>query len=315
MSTALAEPMNHPTEEEQYIEQTRERVRNYLSQSGMSQTEAARLIGFSTTRLSQFLSGKYAGDMLETAKAINYGLDKHIEQQAAPKEPEFALTTAARQVFEVCEYAHRVQTIGLIHGDAGLGKTMALREYTGSHRDVVMISVNPTLSSAKAVLEEISDVLGLKYGSARRMAKEITAALRGSGRLVIFDEGQHLSPKAINTLRAIHDAARVGMVFCGNDELYYKLRGRTQSEYAQFFSRVGIRRQLNPVVAQEDIQTVFSRSGLGKEVLEQLFQVANDGKGIRGCVKTYLLAASLAQARGELINGAHIQQARRFLQA
>lgn len=303
-------------EQSRYIEQTQERVRSCIA-DGMTQSEVARIVGFSATRLSQFLSGKYAGDMLETAKAVNYGLDKHLQQTSAPREPEFAHTTAARQVEEVCSYAHRMQTMGMVHGDAGLGKSMALSKYAGEHRDAVLLTVNPTMRSAKAVLEELAEVLGLKEtGTERRIHKAIVRTLKGSGRLVIIDEAQHLSLRALDTLRCICDEAKVGFVFCGNDELHGQLSGRSRSEFAQFFSRIGIRRHLDPTVAPEDVERVFAGHDLGKDALERLFQIANDGKGLRGCVKTYLLAANFAaRAGGRKVTAALIQEAYRFLEA
>lgn len=280
----------------------------------MSQSEAAKLIGFSAPRLSQFLSGKYAGDNLETAKAINYGLDKHLQQVAAPHEPAFAPTLPAQQVTEVCNYAHQMQTIGMVHGDAGMGKTMALQVYVQEHRDAALLCANPTMRSTKAVLEELCDVLGVKEGGTeRRMAKAITRALKGSGRLVIFDEAQHLSQKALDTLRFIHDEAKCGFVFCGNNELYLQLRGRSQSEFAQFYSRIGIRRHLDPRFSKEDIDLVFQGQPVTKEAVQALFNIANDGKGLRGYVKAFLLAANLARAGGGMINEAWVKEAYRFL--
>lgn len=311
--SALAELEARDLEVEEYIEQTRERVRGYLKETGLSQSEAARLMGFSAPRLSQFLSGKYAGDVVETAKQINYGLDKHQEQVAAPREPDFAPTSVAKQVEDVCSYTHRMQVMGMVYGNAGLGKSMAIAEYAKAHPDVVILSVNTTLRSGKAVLEELADCLGVReYGTERNVAKAIVRALRGSGRLIIIDEAQHLSKRALDTLRFLHDEAKVGFVFCGNNELYLQLLGRSRSEFAQFFSRIGIRRHLGDTVNHEDVELIFAEHNLSKPCLDALFAAANDGQGLRGMVNTYLLAASIAQARGSALTAADLQEAYRF---
>lgn len=316
MATAAPVPIiAESTDADQFIEQVRARLGEIMAQRGLSQSEVAHLCGMSVTRLSQFRSGKYPGNLLETARQIAYALDRYLEQEAAPKEPAFAPTSVAQQVEAVCSYAHRQQVLGMVHGDAGLGKTMAVAAYAASHRDVVLVTANPTLRSPKAMLEELADALGLKEaGTERRMVKAIIRLLSGSGRLVIIDEAQHLSLRAIDTLRTIHDSARVGMVFVGNDELFARLRGRGQSEFAQFASRIGIRRHLAPVVSREDVAAVFNGRSLPKDALELLHRIANDGKGLRGVVKTWLLAATLAEARGVAVGAAEIQEAYAFLQ-
>lgn len=298
------------------LEATRERVREYLERTKESQSSLARSIGISPARFSQVLAGTYAGNVEESLRLINYGLDKLQAQMAAPEPPPYAETQAAREVLAVCQYAHENRTIGIIHGDAGLGKTMSIRKYQSEHPDTVIVTADPTLTSMKAILEELAAACGVKLmGSARRLRKAISAALRGTGKLIVIDEAQHLSAKAIDTLRAIHDDSAVGMVFAGSDDFFAQLRGRSQSDFAQFYSRVGIRRRLQPHVSAEDVRQIFAGYGLSEESLRLLHEAANQGQGLRGMVKTWVFAANFARSQGVPVGPDHILGATAYLTA
>lgn len=309
-----AEAMAHDLQD--LLEATRERVRQYLEITKTSQSALAKSLGLSPARLSQVLAGTYAGNMEESLRLINYGLDKLQAQMAAPEPPPYAETEAAREVQTVLRYAHENRTIGIIHGDAGLGKTMAIRKYQSEHPDTIVVTADPTLTSMKAILEELAAAAGVKLmGSARRLRKAISAALQGTGKLIVIDEAQHLSAKAIDTLRAIHDDSAVGMVFAGSDDFYAQLRGRSQSDFAQFYSRVGIRRRLQPQVSFEDVQRIFASYGLSEEVLRMLHEAANKGQGLRGMVKTWVFAANFARSQGVPVGPDHILGATAYLTA
>lgn len=64
--------------------------------------------------------------------------------------------------------------------------------------------------------------------------------------MLIIDEAQHLSVKAVEEIRSIHDQAKVGVVFMGNAPLNAKFDGLGRTaDYAQLFSRIGLRRKIN----------------------------------------------------------------------
>lgn len=309
-----AENLQHDVN--QLLEATRERVRKYMERTGVSQAALARSLGMSPARLSQVIGGTYAGNVEESCRLINYGLDKLQAQMAAPEPPPFAETRVAREVLAVCQYAHENKTIGIVHGDAGLGKTVSIRKYQSEHPDTILVTADPTLTSMKAILEELAVVAGVKVtGSSRRLRKAIASNLQGTGKLVVIDEAQHLSAKAIDTLRAIHDDSQVGFVFSGSDDFYAQLRGRSQSEFAQFYSRVGIRRRLQAEVSMEDVRLIFADYGLSEEVLGMLHQAANSGQGLRGMVKTWVFAANFARSQEVPVGPEHIMGANAYLTA
>lgn len=312
--SAEAKAIPQATNAEEWIESARQLVRQTLASGSTSQTALARQFGIAAATLSQFVSGKYAGDNKSVADKIHYGFEKMGRQLAAPQDPEFVPTAITQEVTTVLSFTHTHKTMGLVHGDAGIGKTMAIGRYAAEHPDTIVLTADPSLRMPKAIVDELMDALNRKEtGTLRRQMKVLISTLSGTGRLIIIDDAQHLALVTLETLRALHDKAGVGIVLVGNHELYDQLRGRSEASYAQFFSRLGIRRCLRAPIADDDVRNIFEPLALDRTCSDVLAVAANAGKGIRGAVKLYRLAATIAQQQAMPLSPSLIQHAARFL--
>jgi DNA transposition AAA+ family ATPase len=72
------------------------------------------------------------------------------------------------------------------------------------------------------------------------MKDEVIDRLRGSGRLVIIDEAEHLPVRALDLVRRINDKAGCGILFCGLKRFMESLRVK-QADFAYLWSRVAFR--------------------------------------------------------------------------
>ncbi|MGE5606544.1 MAG: AAA family ATPase [Bacteroidota bacterium] len=272
----------------------RDLIREHMETTGKSQRVVAKAIGVSDATLSGFIRGSYAGDMHEVAgKIINY-LNRHEARQTVPEEPQFVETSIAKEVFTVTEFAHNHNKIGLIYGDAGVGKTLALTTYAAAHPDVIFVRARVNLKSARAILNEIADKLG---------KVNVIEALTGTGRLLIIDEAQRLTYSALEALRDIHDECGIGIVFSGNKDIYDRMRGKKGALFAQLFSRVGIRRHLQcrDIVAR-DIDLVFSQYlQLDKKCKDYLYEIAThvNGGGLRQAKDFYIMGLHIARGQAK----------------
>jgi hypothetical protein len=297
-------------------ESLRERLRQHLEATGKSQSEIAKSIGMAPAVLTGFMKGTYKGDMSGVAARLEDYLSLEIQRMAAPKEPEFVMTKFASHVVAVADYARRNNDIGLVHGDAGVGKTTALEYYTDEHKGVIMITAGIQLSTPKAVLEEILDKLGDKeYGSVSRMSKSIIQTLQGSGRLIIIDEATHLNERAKEVLRYLHDQAGIGIVYAGTHELYKQMYGRNGIVFAQLLSRIGIRRSLQlKEITKTDIKLLFEQNGkLEEDCINFLLKQAKGDGGLRYAKKVYMLASTLSFSDGHDLNRQYLEDATEML--
>ena len=182
-------------------------------------------------------------------------------------------------------FAEAAGDISLIYGDAGLGKTVSLKKYVSLHPDNIYIELKDCDKSTKGVCEKILFNIGKElHGVDRLLVDTITDYLTNNPRLIIIDEAQHLSIRALENLRAINDSTETGIVLCGNPTVYDRMHGRGQAHFAQLYSRIGIRRHIiEPDL--EDITKIFLNYGLDKESLLYLHKLALQRGGIRNCVR------------------------------
>ena len=180
---------------------------------------------------------------------------------------EVARTQTFDDVNIAVSFAKAAGDISLIYGDAGLGKTVSLRQYVKTHSDAVYIELKDCDKSIKGVCEKILLYIGKQQkGTDRVLVDTIIDYLKASSKLLIIDEAQHLSIRALENLRAINDVTETGIVLCGNPTVYDRMHGRGQAHFAQLYSRIGIRRHiLEPSL--DDIKAIFKPYTLDKESL------------------------------------------------
>lgn len=114
--------------------------------------------------------------------------------------------------------------------------------------------------------------------------------------MLIIDEAQHLTVRTLNHLRCISDESGVGIALIGNDEVYTKMKGSGRADFAQLFSRIGMRKQvLTSGITREDVEAVFSPYGIDGSALEVLFRICRTSYGLRGAVNVFVNTAAVFQ--------------------
>lgn len=266
---------------------------NYREESGKTQTAIAAELGISSGAISAFLSGTY-----KTPHKIIPKVEALVEvkekRKVAPKEPEYVETSVAVTVTNAITYCHLQGKVVVVYGDAGVGKTMAIREYLKNNPAAIGITISPSYASITGANELIAEQLGIRERVARKIYAEIINKLRGSGRVLIIDEAQHLTVRTLNHLRCISDESGVGIALIGNDEVYTKMKGSGRADFAQLFSRIGMRKQvLTSNISKEDIKLVFKNSLLDDETLDLLYRIARTNYGLRGAVNVFVNTAAV----------------------
>ena len=267
---------------------TFEELKAFAEAQGLTQGQLAAKLGVSTATVNQYLQGKYKGDTAALdAKAQQ--LMARSREKAKEVKQAFVETTSAKNMLEICGLAHALSDIYLIIGDAGLGKTVALREYARRHPDVILLETEPTYN-AKVLLQSLCDALGL---SASRTNHEMMSAvvdkLKDSERLLIVDEAELLAIKPLEILRRIHDLTGIGMVLAGMPRLRANLRG-ARGQDKQLYSRVGFCHDLRDRLPEGDIAQMCEAVLGTAEHNPQLYKVSGGNarrlsKLLRGVTK------------------------------
>lgn len=249
-----------------------ETLQQYMADNGLSQNQVSAQLGVSSSTVSQYLKGKYQGDVAKVDKAVAELVARHAEKMR-DVQSEFVLTPTAKRMLELCGLAHSLKDIYLLIGEAGLGKTMALTVYAKRTSNVVMLEVDPTFS-VKVMLTELCALLGVTAGrNNHAMITAIIDKLKGSDKLLIVDEAELLSHKPLEVLRRIHDKSGVGMILSGMPRLRANLRG-AKGEYKQLYSRVGCQLDIKNRLPERDIN-MMSQQALDTDAFgDKLYQVS-----------------------------------------
>ncbi len=283
----------------------REYARAALESDGLSQRVAAAEIGISDSALSQWLSGKYPGDVGAVDAAVGRWLDARAERAALrerlPAAPGYVETPTSRRIESALSWAQIAGDLVVVYGGAGLGKTVSARDYAAERPNVWTAAITPAAQALGSCLERVASVCGLRsaYGRRARAAQleaDLLERLDGARGLLIVDEAQHLGARALEGLRGLHDASGMGLALLGNEMLYTRLTGGSRAaEYAQLFSRIGRRVRLTRAAAG-DVDALLAAWGLDgcAEIRSAALDIARRPGALRGLTKVLRLAAMLA---------------------
>ncbi len=253
-------------------------LQQYMQEHNLSQAKVATALGVSSATISQYLKGNYSGDVS--------AIDKKVEEMLARARDKktdinmgFVATDTAKAIFDICGMAHSMNDINLVIGEAGLGKTMALKHYSDSIDNVVLIEAEPTFSP-KVLLNELCGKLGVVVSKSNHdNIQAIVGKLQGTEKLIIIDEAELLSYKCLEIVRRIHDLSGVGVVLAGMPQLRANLRGR-RGEYKQLYSRIGFAYDLKKALPDADIKLLVQHA-IGTDEFDDSFIEASGGNARR----------------------------------
>ena len=65
----------------------------------------------------------------------------------------FSETNISKKIWNTLEYCRIQKTIGVVYGDAGIGKTRTMNEWCKDKTDVIVVTVTPAFASPKSFLK------------------------------------------------------------------------------------------------------------------------------------------------------------------
>lgn len=227
----------------------RAELKNIMDEKKYSLSAVAKSTGLSKTAISLWLSGNYAGNNDKIMDSLTNFVQREKERSIDETIP-FVETSIVKYIFEIGRLCHTKGKIGVCAGKAGLGKTVAVKEYTKNYLDTILIESDSGYTS-KSLLLEIHKRLGLSgKGSVYTLMADVITKLSNSGRLLIIDEAENLPYRALEITRRIHDKTGVGVLLVGRGILIENLRG-FNNQYDQLYSRVKYHKSLNKLLIQD----------------------------------------------------------------
>ena len=228
------------------------------------QNRASRTIrGVSAATISQVLNENWEmiSDEMWRAIASQVGHD--------PRGWVVVETRGYRRVYDILQDAQEHAVVFAITGDAGCGKSEAVKSYAASNREVFALSCSEYWNR-KHFLLELMQSMGIEAveNTVTGMMNAIVLALKKKERpLVVLDEADKLSDQILYFFISLYNKLEdhAGIVLCATDFLEKRIKKGVRANrkgYKEIFSRVGRKFVPVQVVNSEDVAAVCIANGV-----------------------------------------------------
>lgn len=250
-----------------------QRTQRYMETHSISQNQFAAKVNLSSAALSSYLNQKYKGSVEAVERQLSefFKLDEEAEaaaEKTASLLPRAAYvpTSISEDVCQSIRFAQLEHCMVVLHGDAGVGKSKGAQKFLRDHpTNAVGISITPSTGTLNGSIKLLARAL--RVPECRNKMDQMMALrsrLDGTNWVIVIDEAQHLKYAALEEIRSLTDdnpmtgEHGVGVVLIGNSEVYSRLQGRQQAQFAQLFSRIRMQREYTTrKVKEDDVRKLF----------------------------------------------------------
>jgi len=294
------------------MSQTAGALKEFLNKNKISYGEFGGKINYSKSAIARFISGDFVNPDIE-AKIKEFLEQRRFEES----NWEFIETRSVKMIYEICNQCYDGADLGVIYGNAGFGKTTSLMRYARNHPEYAVFVKSYITSTGKILMISIKKALGIPrigWKSSHKHMEDVIDYLCLNHRLLIIDEADLLSVRALEMLRAIFDDSQCGMVLSGLPRLLMNLTVGPQAKenLSQLYSRVGIQIQI-PNVSFDELKDILRTLKIrDKEVIDAIYKRVEVG-GMRKLAKLLTRATRLAEINSIKITKKLIEKAEGLL--
>lgn len=269
-------------------------AKEYIKTKGVSQAAFAKLVGIGESTFSRWMGGTLDNTSSQDRIICTF-LHKESERKTikTANQMPYMSTNISKRIWGLLNYSALTRCIGVVYGDAGVGKTTTIKEWAKSRADAIIIKADKVIGSRnKGLLKALARALKTQnYGQSDDIYYAILSRLKQEDRVIIIDEAQHLSLSNIELLRDIYDDSETPVIFVGNERIYSKIAGDKTNDYAQIYSRIGAKEHvLTDDTTREDVQKICV--GVDEEGCDYLYSIAQNSGGLRSAVIIYVNASN-----------------------
>ena len=240
-----------------------ERLQAYVA-SKESQNKAAKTLqGVSAATVSQVLNGNWdliSEDMWRTI-ATQIGYD--------PRKWVVVETEGYSRMYDILTDAQANALVFAVTGDAGCGKSQAIKMYGERNRNTLVLSCSEYWNR-KQFLMELLRSLGVDASGCTvvdMVADAVYQLKRREGVLLVLDEADKLSDQILYFFITLYNQLEdhIGIVLCATQHLEKRItRGvrNNRKGYREIYSRIARKFVQMPVVNASDIAAVCMANGI-----------------------------------------------------
>ncbi len=240
-----------------------DRVKEYVGNKESQRQAAATLRGVSSATLSQIINGKWeliSDEMWRTvATQVGYDTNRWVLVQ----------TEGYDRMYKIMEDSQLNHLCMAVVGDAGCGKSQAIKSYADRNRNVLVLSCSEYWNR-KYFLTELLKTMGVEsagYTVVDMMSDAVYHLKRRDGVLLVLDEADKLSDQVLHFFITLYNQLEdhVGILLCATQFLQKRIERGVRNDrkgYKEIYSRVGRKFIPMPVVCAGDIESVCVANGV-----------------------------------------------------
>lgn len=240
----------------------KEKLAAYCEQKGSRNRAAKSLNEVSPATISQILSGNW--DMISDDMWRNVGAQVGYDRRQWAVFP----TRGYSKMFRVLGDAQDNSLVMAVIGDAGCGKTEAVRRYTSENRNVYHLCCSEYWNR-KLFMAELLQSIGIDNGGTvgEMMADAVQALKKMDRPLIILDEADKISDQVLYFFISMYNKLedQCGIILTATDYLEKRIRRGVRNSrkgYKEIFSRIGRKFVSLPLANSSDIMQICIANGI-----------------------------------------------------
>jgi DNA transposition AAA+ family ATPase len=301
-----------------YQEEVRKKTLDWLDRTGNSVNILARRAEADAEEVGKFLHGDFGEATWKAQSRIRALLSSFDADEGLPDD-RFVMTSGSQSIWEAIQCIHEGGLLGYVSSSAGTSKSETLLAYKRRFPDTLIVTIDITRRSVRALLSLISRVLsGESWESMAndRCLDKVIEDVRGWPAPILFDDAHYLGFSGVETIRRIWDATKVPMLLCAQPVFFDVMRARRQSYlFDQLVSRLRPKRMLSVKdLPRRDVELIAEKylPGLDAKSISFLHNVAKKEGHFRTMVGVIKMAKRIADVEGCAIDQALLSEAYRY---
>lgn len=244
-------------------EQIRAKLAEFCEVKGGRNKAAATMRGVSAATLSQVINGNWEliSDEMWRTIASQTGYD--------PRAWVVVETRGYKRMSGLLRDAQESSLVFAVTGDAGCGKSEAIKSYAATNRNVYNLSCSEYWNRKHFMVELLQNMGIDATGSTvpEMMVEAVAALKRKESPLVVLDEADKLSDQVLYFFISLYNKLEdhVGIILCATEYLEKRIKkgvGTNRKGYKEIYSRIGRRFIPIQLANSEDIAAVCVANGV-----------------------------------------------------
>ena len=248
-------------------QQISDQLRNYCRRMGSQNKAANSLNGVSSATISNILTGKWETITDEMWRSIN-------GKTGAGRSADgwnLVGTRAYKAMTFTLENAQRDSLVMAVIGEAGSGKTEAIKNYTAGGRNVYHL-VCSEYWNRRTFMAKVLQSMGVTYSGntvADMMETIVDTLKRKESPLIVLDEADKLSDQVLYFFISLYNQLEdhCGIIMTATKYLRARIEKGlrlNRKGYAEIFSRIGRKFVELPLLNSEDVAAVCVANGVSE---------------------------------------------------